>query len=444
MTQQQKDVIFQFCNQIDSLDISNIIINYNVSQVGQYSLEIFDSLAKRVVKQLIDELQNGIGIFLPIQYNYQNEFGNGNLESDLQTFISYLSNIQYYPNTEAILNRLIYYQVANGFWDRGQRKIYPTNEVKARDIQNRVFSLEKNVTSELERVRIEKKNLVDFVTQKTTELQQIERNLANSNTSSQSISTLLNQSTATNEKVNSIFTQQQDKLEESKQFLEDRRTEINQLLKDYENAKKQYQENLTELESKQVYFQDCLSFVESKKKYFEDRNTYLDELIGREVGASLFETFKQRKNELNSPVNFWKWSVPAMAVITVAWIAFLFKDFGTVTDMIQKWQFLALNALKTIPAIILTYFAINQYRKERSFQEEYAFKSAVALTISEYANKLSSPENRDKLIMDSVNSVFISPIERKLKNEELKNNSFNETLKSFKDSITEIAGKIKN
>jgi hypothetical protein len=444
MTQQQKDVIIQFCNQIDSLDISNIIINFNVSQVGQYSVEIFDSLVKRVVKQLTEELQNGIGIFLPIQYNYQNEFGNGNLESDLQNFISYLPNIQYYPNTEAILNRLIYYQVANGFWDRGQRKIYPTNEVKARDIQNRIFSLEKNVTSELERVKIEKKNLSDFVTQKTAELQQIERNLANSNTSSQSISALLNQSTATNEKVNSIFTQQQVKLEESKQFLEERRTEINQLLKDYESTKKQYQENLTELENKQVHFQDYLTFVESKKKYFEDRNTYLDELIGREVGASLFETFKQRKNELNSPVNFWKWSVPAMAVITVAWIAFLFKDFGTVTDMIQKWQFLALNTLKTIPAIILTYFAINQYRKERSFQEEYAFKSAVALTISEYANKLSSPENKDKLIMDSVNSVFISPIERKLKNEELKNNSFNETIKSIKDSITEIAGKIKS
>jgi hypothetical protein len=198
------------------------------------------------------------------------------------------------------------------------------------------------------------------------------------------------------------------------------------------------------LEDKQVHFEDYLTFVEGKKKYFEERNTYLDELIGREVGASLFETFKQRKNELNNPVNFWKWSVPVMAVITVAWIAFLFKDFGTITDMIQKWQFLALNTLKTVPAIILTYFAINQYRKERSFQEEYAFKSAVALTISEYANKLSSPENKDKLIMDSVNSVFISPIERKLKNEELKNNTFNETLKSLKDSISEIAGKIKS
>ena len=133
-----------------------------------------------------------------------------------------------------------------------------------------------------------------------------------------------------------------------------------------------------------------------------------------------------------------------MVAITVSWIVFLFKDFASVTDLVQKWQFLALNTIKTIPTIILTYFSINQYRKERNFQEEYAFKSAVALTISEYANKLSSSENKDKLIMDSVNSVFISPIERKLRNEELKNNSFNETIKSIKDSITEIASKIKS
>lgn len=444
MTQQQKNVLIQFCNQIDDLDISNIILSFNVNQVGEYSLEFFDSLSRRVVRQLIEELENGIGIFLPIQYNYQNEFGSGNLESDLQTFISYVSNVQYYQNTVLILNRLIYYQVANGFWDRGKRKVYSTNEIKARDIASRVSSLEKNVLNELGRVKIEKKNLADFIAQKNTELQQIERNLNNSNTNTLSISTLLNQSTATNEKVNSILSQQQVKLDESKQFLEERKSEINQLVKDYESTKKQYTENLKILEDKQVHFEDYLTFVEGKKKYFEERNTYLDELIGREVGASLFETFKQRKNELNNPVNFWKWSVPVMAVITVAWIAFLFKDFGTITDMIQKWQFLALNTLKTVPAIILTYFAINQYRKERSFQEEYAFKSAVALTISEYANKLSSPENKDKLIMDSVNSVFISPIERKLKNEELKNNTFNETLKSLKDSISEIAGKIKS
>lgn len=443
MTQEQKDVIVQFCNQIDELDITNILLNYNVSKVGLYSIEVFDSLTKRVSRQLTEELQNGIGIFLPTLYNYQNEFGNGNLETDLQNFITYIQNVQYYINCEAILNRLVYYQVANGFWDKGQRKIYPTNEVKARDIQIKVSSLEKTINSELGKVQIEKKNLIDFIQQKTIEVQQIERNLNASDSNSLQISALLNQSTATNEKINSILTQQNTKLDESKTLLDEQKTEYNKLLTDYDSVKKQYKEDLTELEGKQIVFQEYLKFVEAKKEYFEERNKYLDELIGREVGASLFETFKQRKNELAKPVNFWKWAVPLMAIITVIWIAFLFRNFATEKDVIQKYILLALNTLKTIPSLILMYFTINQYRKERNFQEEYAFKSAVALTISEYANKLNTPENKDKLIMDSVSSVFVSPIESKSIKE---NNvaSFNETLKNVKESIVEIADKLKN
>ncbi|MCK8143226.1 hypothetical protein MW871_15150 [Flavobacterium sp. I-SCBP12n] len=442
MTQEQKDVILQFCNQIEELDITNIVLNFNVTKVGLYNIEVFDSLTNRVFKQLSEELQNGIGIFLPTQYNYQNEFGSGNLETDLQNFFTYVQNVQYYTNCESILNRLVYYQVANGFWDKGQRKIYPTNEVKARDVQIKVTNLEKVINSELGKVQIEKKNLIDFIQQKTIEVQQIERNLNASDNNSTQISTLLNQSTSTNEKINSILTQQSTKLDETKTLLEEQKIEYNKLLTDYDSVKKQYKEDLTELESKQVIFKEYLKFVEDKKAYFEERNKYLDDLIGREVGASLFETFKQRKNELEKPVNFWKWAVPAMAVITVTWIAFLFRNFATETDMIQKYILLGLNTLKTIPALILTYFAINQYRKERNFQEEYAFKSAVALTISEYANKLNTAENKDKLIMDSVNSVFLSPIEKKI-NKEMNMSTFNETLKTLKDGIVDISEKIK-
>lgn len=441
MTQEQKDVIIQFCNQIDELDITNILLNYNVNKVGFYSIEVFDSLTHRVFRQLIEELQNGIGIFLPTQYNFQNEFGNGNLETDLQNFITYIQNLQYYTNCEIILNRLVYYQVANGFWDKGQRKIYPTNEVKARDVQIKVTSLEKNINSELGKIRIEKENLINFINQKTTELQKIERNLVSSENNTNELSILLNQGTSTNEKINSIFTQQQTKLDESKQLLEEQKVEYNKLLSDYDSVKKKYKDDLVELESKQVIFKEYLKFVEDKKEYFEQRNSYLDELIGREVGASLFETFKQRKIELDKPVTFWKWAVPIMAVVTVLWIAFLFENFASIKDVTQKYILLGLNSIKTIPALILTYFAISQYKKERNFQEEYAFKSAVALTISEYANKISTPENKDKLIMDSVNSVFNSPIEKRLlKNEQ---NTLNETLKTIKEGFVEISDRIR-
>src|SRR6201999_2946260 len=59
-------------------------------------------------------------------------------------------------------------------------------------------------------------------------------------------------------------------------------------------------------------FESKLKFVEGKYDYFSERNDYLDTLIGREVGASLFETFKQRKTELNKPIIFWRWAIGVM------------------------------------------------------------------------------------------------------------------------------------
>jgi hypothetical protein len=443
MNQSQTSNIINLCNQIDNIEIANTLFGYGVTNIGIYDIHTFQSLTRRITKQLIDEFQNGLGQFLPNQYNYGNEFGSGVIESDLQSFINYLQNSSSYPNIEQIFNKLIYYQIANGFWDRGQRKIYSANEVKVKEIQFKISSLEKLSSTELERLKIQRQELIDFIEQKRTELQLIERNVNTSNLNNQEIANLLNQSTANNERINSVLTQQQLRTEESKQFLDEKRNELIQVAKEYDAQKQQFEEQSADISKKQSQFQEILDFVISKEKYFKERNEYLDNLIGREVGASLFETFKQRKIELESPVNFWKWSVPVMSVITVGWIYFLFMDFSSISDIYQKWQFFALNTIKTIPAIILTYFVINQYRKERNFQEEYAFKSAVALTISEYANKLMTPENKDKLIMESVSSVFISPIERRLKREEMKNNAFNDAVKSLKDVVTEIADKVK-
>ena len=108
-------------------------------------------------------------------------------------------------------------------------------------------------------------------------------------------------------------------------------------------------------------------------------------------------------------VTFWKWSVPVMAIATIAWIFFLFGN-GNVSGM--SIEVFAINSLKTIPALFLLLFSISQYTKERNFQEEYAFKSAVALTVNAYADQLNEVTNKDKLIMDSVNEIYKTPIDQ--------------------------------
>ena len=171
--------------------------------------------------------------------------------------------------------------------------------------------------------------------------------------------------------------------------------------------------------------------MEEKTTYFEERNSYLDDLIGREVGASLFETFKQRKAELNTSITFWKWCVPITALATIIWIFVLFGngDLGAL-----GWQVIFINSLKAIPAVGLLLFAISQYNKERNFQEEYAFKSAVALTVNSYADQINAESNKDKMIMESVGEIYKTPLSRK-------NNQANEakTLIGTARELTDVA-----
>lgn len=163
----------------------------------------------------------------------------------------------------------------------------------------------------------------------------------------------------------------------------------------------------------------------------------MNDLIGREVGASLFETFKQRKGELAPSIEFWKWSVPITAIATIVWILILFGLNGAENMSLQT---IIVDSIKALPAVGLLLFSISQYTKERNFQEEYAFKSAVALTINSYAEQLKHENNRDKLIMESVTEIYKTPL-RSTHEKEKRENSYLLNIEEIKDSAKSLISK---
>ena len=93
----------------DYTDLSSISVGYyTVNELSQYS--------KKVISQLELVLETSFSTILPFQYQFQNDFGNGNLGDDLANFNAYIDGNNF---TEAVnvLTRLVYYQVANGFWN---------------------------------------------------------------------------------------------------------------------------------------------------------------------------------------------------------------------------------------------------------------------------------------------------------------------------------------
>ena len=91
-----------------------------------------------------------------------------------------------------------------------------------------------------------------------------------------------------------------------------------------------------------------------------------------------------------------------------------------------------MSEIKSLPIMIVLLFTIKQYVRERTFQEEYAFKSAVSLTILAYSHQLKDEINKDKMIMDSVTNVYDSPIPKK--NHKLANQKFKILLSMFEQS----------
>lgn len=433
------DIVVNLINDFKAIDIetriSDAFVNQDIEslQIGHFSMPEYVSTVKRLIKQLDDEIDIN-GIYLPFQYNYSNEFGTGNLQSDLTNVLNNLkalSNINNLINTVGFIDRLIYYQIANGFWDKSVRKIHEANEIditeladKLKYIQTQIITNSDNLKDLLKQLQEEKENLQNFVQQKDNELQQITNNLQSSNNNSNQITQLLTTSTATSEKINSILAQQQQNLLNIEKEVERQKAVFNEQKNTFAILNQNQEAKITEVGEQISGFTTKLTFVESKTAFFEERNDYLDTLIEREVGASLFETFKQRKKELEIPVKNWNKIVIGASILTFIAVLTIFTNgFGWWGDIkpVFSWQQVVINSLKTTPFFFLLFYAISQYNKERNFQEEYAFKSAVALTIKAYADIIQKEELKDEMIINSVTAVYKSPIIQKTKSNKEEN-----------------------
>lgn len=422
MNQSQIDQVKGHIDSYYSIDLSELLANaysdytdLNDVKIGEYSAKEFLSISNKVFNQFREELQGSYIKSLPFQYNFHNEYANGNLHQDLANYIANV-NSSNFAAALTHLHRLVHYQAINGFWEKSKRKYFRASEASLSEEKERIelaskhiLKVSEDLNKYIEEIAQQKDDLSNFTLTKRKELDEIEALLVAARQHNTEITNLHTSATSLIEKINSLLDVTDEKKEESEELLQEARKsskELLEIIKSYTVDIEKQNKNYTKLDT---LFNEKLQFVEEKREFFEERNKYLSDLIEREVGASLFETFKQRKKELAPSVTFWKWSVPIMAIATIAWIFFLFGN-GNISEI--TIEVFGINTLKTIPALFLLLFSISQYSKERHFQEEYAFKSAVALTVNAYADQLTEPSNKDKLIMDSVGVIYKTPIDQ--------------------------------
>lgn len=395
----------------DYTDLSSIAVGYyTVSELSQYS--------KKVISQLGQVLETPFSNILPFQYQFQNDFGNGNLGDDLANLNAYIE-ANNFAEAVNVLTRLVYYQVANGFWDKVLEKDDKKRFAQITEMESKLRliseqlakNIETNITL-LESLKTEKENLELLVATKKKELAEIEGLLPTARNNSEEINRLLNTSTATNESISSLLTQQNTNLDTITKKIEEEKTVYTAFQKDIKELKELFNTEIENGSKKNVEFDKMLASVLEQSKTFDKQILVLNELIGKEGAVRLFNTFNDRKKDLDAPVKRWAWIVILTGVAALFLIIGIFTNFfGWIPTMPMPdkidWQFLVINSLKSTPIMIVLFFTIKQYVRERTFQEEYAFRSAIALTVQAYGD--ISGSKKEDLILQAVSTIYSLP-----------------------------------
>lgn len=378
--------------------------------------------ANQVFSILKEELTKSYLKILPFKIISTAELMKGNESEDITHYLVNVHNNVFskkldQPYPKACLVGLISYLSQYGLWvSKTEHENFLINEKESLEIaKDHLESTNNEYKKIIAELKKDKLDLSQFVKAKSAEWDEIENLIQASRKIESEINTIHVQSAQTGEKINSLQNNAQNSLKK----IDETFNSVNSQARVVENVQKSISETFdiesAELVGLKCEYKENLDFVAGKTDYFREQNQVLDDLITKKVGESLYKTFEKRKIELATPVKFWGTMVAFASVLAVVWIFIL---FGKGTGL--SWQVMVVNSLKTLPALGLLVFTITQYTKERHFQEEYAFKSAAALTVNAYAKQIKGDDNKDKLILDSVGGIYKSPVHTKIKEPKLK------------------------
>ena len=424
----------------DYTDLSSIVISYyTVAEVSAYS--------KKMVSQLGQILETPMANILPFQYQFQNDFGNGNLGDDLTTFNTHIGSNDF-TSAVNILTRLVYYQVANGFWDKIIEKDDKKRFAKVGELESKLSllseQLSKNIDTNkglIDSLKVEKENLEQLVTAKKKELGEIESLLPTVRNNSDEIYKLLNTSTATNESINGLLALQNKNLDDISKKFEEEKNAYLVFQQEIKDLKELFNTEIKAGTLKNSDFDSMLLSVTDRSKTFDQRIAVLNEVIGKEGAEKLFNTFNDRKNALETPIKRWANIVFATGIVALILIIGIFTNFfgcigGYPTNV--DWHYLLINSIKSLPVMIVLLFTIRQYVRERAFQEEYAFRSAIALTVQAYGDIAGT--KKEELIMKAITTIYSLPSMMK---EKKSNGFFGVRSKLLNESISELRDTLK-
>ena len=434
---------------IQKFNISEVIAqyygketDYSAIAIGPYPVDIFIKFFNNCIGYLKTELKTDNFYIYPIQGVAQPIAGI-NLVNVLNSIIRDLESNQIL-DLPGFVDKLITYETYFGFWHLATHKVHSVKESQIKDKSEKLDLLHKKINQDLksvlDRIKLleeQKTELDNFVASKKSELEKTKTNLATSANETAQINKYLETSKQLKNQIDVIHDQQNIKLKEIKTELESEKRRFEDFQTDAKKLENELNNGLKESVSSLKEAKEQIVFIENK------RNEII-RLIGHAADGAMGFKFEHRQQNIEKGVSFWKWAVPFAIVVNVIWIITVFVWIKA--DFNNPWLDLGINLLKTSPAFVLAGWVLKQYSKERNLQEEYAFKSAVAMTISSYNDLLKENDSENnkssqQMILAAIKELHASP---KLHNEKGKDFSKNrlrgalDSLKQLQDLIKEV------
>lgn len=413
-------------------------------QFGPHTGSSFIANTKQLVESLEVAMTSAQWQALSANSQHHNEYGQVDINQTLNQFVQQVKANQVEQAAQH-LDRCIWYAMSSGIWLKDSERQAPSRtQVKwlADQLEDAGKRLAKQIDmleKQGEELNARKQDLVQFTEEKKNELGDVRRAADEAQKTIKQMETLLAKATEHNGVT-------EEAREKAQALINDLNVNLGVLSKTFEAFKTDSEKMRTEigetitgakeqLDSSEKQYQTILGFRETIEKY-----------LGYSVDGYLGNKFDDRAQKLRNGLRFWQWAVPISVVLSIAWVAIVFVWLRS--ELGNEWVSLGINLLKTTPAFILMGFTFGQYSKERNLQEEYAFKSAVAMTINAYANLLAEKDSeqnksRQLLILRALEEVHKQP---KLHSEKggtmisLKAREMRETMSTLNDTLNNLKG----
>jgi hypothetical protein len=173
------------------------------------------------------------------------------------------------------------------------------------------------------------------------------------------------------------------------------------------------------------------------------------EAIEKATGYTLFHAFQRRQEDLVKSTWFWRNALAVAVAVSLGASAYLILELPTSTAL-QPVFFVKLSI--SLPLIYAIAFCSAQYSRERRLEEEYAFKSAISVSLDPYQRLVEKLVDKGKegelpkytgFVIDSINRVFTSPTERIFDETPKNRDSAREIIKAATELIDPLLKKLK-